>query len=146
MGLIPEVRSRALGERLLRRNVGLRPTVTAAPPPGAPARPIDSMVRHRGPYAYLFATQNACIASAAVLQAAAKVKEMKSEGNKLFAQREYAKAMQQYEDAMKMLPDGASERADFLCNKGACLYSQQKCAQAHTHTSHACTGTPSLSC
>jgi hypothetical protein len=44
----------------------------------------------------------------------------------MFAQRDYAKAIEQYDAAMKILPDGSTERADLLCNKAACYYALNK--------------------
>jgi len=54
------------------------------------------------------------------------VSDLKSEGNKMFAQKEWAKAIEQYESAMKMLPVGHTERADLQCNKAACLMGLNK--------------------
>jgi hypothetical protein len=55
------------------------------------------------------------------IQVAKKVSDLKSQGNKMFAQKDWAKAIEQYESAMKMLPAGHAERGDLLCNKAACL-------------------------
>lgn len=55
-----------------------------------------------------------------------KAMELKNEGNRMFAQRDYPKAIEQYDEAMKILPDGSIERADLLCNKAACYYAQNK--------------------
>lgn len=56
--------------------------------------------------------------------------EIKSEGNKLFAAKDWARAIEAYESAMKLLPAGAgvaaAERADLLCNKAACLMGLNK--------------------
>lgn len=54
-------------------------------------------------------------------EVAKKVSDLKSQGNKMFAQKDWAKAIEQYESAMKMLPAGHAERGDLLCNKAACL-------------------------
>ena len=51
---------------------------------------------------------------------------LKNEGNKNFAERDYTKAIEQYDEAMKILPDAAPERADLLCNKAACFYALNK--------------------
>lgn len=55
--------------------------------------------------------------------------EIKSEGNKLFAAKDWARAIEAYESAIKLLPAGAGgalERADLLCNKAACLMGLNK--------------------
>lgn len=59
-------------------------------------------------------------------QVVQQVTTLKNEGNKLFAERDYSKAIEQYEQALKMLPDGSAERADLLCNKAACFYAVNK--------------------
>jgi hypothetical protein len=61
-----------------------------------------------------------------VLQVAKKVLDLKAEGNKMFAGKEWSKAIEQYEAAMKMLPAGHAERSDLLCNKAACLMGLNK--------------------
>ncbi|KAF8067116.1 CLMP1 [Scenedesmus sp. PABB004] len=63
-------------------------------------------------------------------EVAQKVADLKNGGNKLFAQREYAKAIEQYDTALKELPGGAPERADLLCNKAAALYGLGKLKDA----------------
>lgn len=65
-------------------------------------------------------------ASGECTQVVQKVTALKNEGNKMFAERDYTKAIEQYEEAMQMLPDGAAERADLLCNKAACFYAVNK--------------------
>jgi tetratricopeptide (TPR) repeat protein len=59
------------------------------------------------------------------------VSELKSEGNKLFAAKDWSKAIESYESALKLLPGAGSaaaapERADLLCNKAACLMGLNK--------------------
>jgi hypothetical protein len=54
------------------------------------------------------------------------VSALKAEGNNLFAQKDWARAIESYEQAMKMLPQGHSERSDLLCNKAACLMGLSK--------------------
>jgi len=56
---------------------------------------------------------------------------MKNEGNKCFAKREYSKAIEQYDEAMALLPATAAEKADLLCNKAASLYQMKRCAYMH---------------
>jgi hypothetical protein len=55
-----------------------------------------------------------------------KVLELKAEGNRMFAGKEWSKAIEQYESAMKMLPARHAERCDLLCNKAACLMGLNK--------------------
>ncbi|KAF6253087.1 hypothetical protein COO60DRAFT_1703978 [Scenedesmus sp. NREL 46B-D3] len=56
--------------------------------------------------------------------------DLKNDGNRMFAQREYTKAIEQYDAAMKILPNGSTERADLLCNKAACFYALNKLKEA----------------
>ena len=42
------------------------------------------------------------------------------QGNNQFAEREYQKALDTYDKAVKMLPEASAEKADILCNKAAC--------------------------
>lgn len=60
-------------------------------------------------------------------QLAKRVLELKNEGNKCFAKKEYTKAVEQYDAAIKLLPDGG-DKADLLCNKAACFYQTKRCA------------------
>jgi tetratricopeptide (TPR) repeat protein len=57
------------------------------------------------------------------------VAEIKSEANKLFAKKEYLKAIEYYDEAGRLLPEGAVEKADLLCNKAACYYQMKRCVQ-----------------
>lgn len=63
-------------------------------------------------------------------QVVKKVGDLKSEGNRMFANKEWGKAIEAYEAAMKMLPaaggSGADLRSDLLCNKAACLMGLSK--------------------
>lgn len=52
--------------------------------------------------------------------------ELKKEGDKLFISKEYAKAIEAYERALKALPTGAVEAADLYSNKAACFYQLKK--------------------
>lgn len=54
-----------------------------------------------------------------------EVEELKNKGNLLFAGKEYQKALEVYEKAIKLLPEGASEKTDLFSNRGAC-YMQMK--------------------
>jgi tetratricopeptide (TPR) repeat protein len=50
----------------------------------------------------------------------AQVAGLKDEGNKLFGRKEYTKAFEAYEKALKMLPEGHSEAVLLHSNKAAC--------------------------
>lgn len=54
--------------------------------------------------------------------------ELKTEGNQAFARGDYAKALNVYDDAIKLLPTTAPERADIYNNKAACFIGQKRCA------------------
>jgi hypothetical protein len=62
------------------------------------------------------------------LQIAKKIVELKTEGNNSFARGDYQKALTTYDEAIKLLPTGAPERADFHNNKAACFIGQKRCA------------------
>ncbi|KAK9809941.1 hypothetical protein WJX72_002137 [[Myrmecia] bisecta] len=55
-----------------------------------------------------------------------KVAALRDEGNKLFAKKEYEKAMTTYDKAIKLVPEGASDRALLHNNKAACLMMLQR--------------------
>ena len=59
-------------------------------------------------------------------QVVQKVGDLKNEGNKLFAKKEFGRAVEQYELACKLLPDAAVERVDLLSNKAACYIKLRK--------------------
>ena len=46
--------------------------------------------------------------------------KLKDEGNKLFGRKEYSKAFEAYEKALKLLPEGHNEAALLHSNKAAC--------------------------
>ena len=69
-----------------------------------------------------------------------KVAEIKSEANKLFAKKEYLKAIEFYDEAGKLLPEGALEKADLLCNKAACYYQMKRCVHGLLMVAICCTG------
>ncbi len=50
----------------------------------------------------------------------AQVAGLKDEGNKLFGRKEYSKAFDAYERALKMLPEGHTEAVLLHSNKAAC--------------------------
>ncbi|KAH9533212.1 hypothetical protein CY35_18G039800 [Sphagnum magellanicum] len=47
--------------------------------------------------------------------------ELKDEGNKRFQAKEYAAALEKYEQALKLAPEGHPDRAVFHSNRAACL-------------------------
>ncbi|MCO5566337.1 hypothetical protein L7F22_020014 [Adiantum nelumboides] len=52
---------------------------------------------------------------------AARAKELKEEGNRLFQKKDYSSAMDQYELALKLTPPDHPDRAVFHSNRAACL-------------------------
>ena len=58
------------------------------------------------------------------------------QGNNQFAEREYQKALDTYDKAVKMLPDASTEKADILCNKAACYIQVSSCSAAHVLSMH----------
>ncbi|KAH7279809.1 hypothetical protein KP509_37G038400 [Ceratopteris richardii] len=52
---------------------------------------------------------------------AARAKELKEEGNRMFQRKEYSNAMDQYELALKLTPSDHPDRAIFHSNRAACL-------------------------
>ncbi|GFR41316.1 hypothetical protein Agub_g1998 [Astrephomene gubernaculifera] len=63
-------------------------------------------------------------------EVAKKVVELKTEGNNSFARGDYQKALTIYDDAIKLLPANAPERADFHNNKAACFIGQKRYKEA----------------
>ena len=63
------------------------------------------------------------------MQVVQKVTELRSDAAKLFAKKEYAKAIEQYEAAIKLLPEAAAERTDLFSNKAACFYQLKRRAR-----------------
>ncbi|GIL98935.1 hypothetical protein Vretimale_4252, partial [Volvox reticuliferus] len=61
---------------------------------------------------------------------AKKIVELKTEGNNSFARGDFQKALTTYDDAIKLLPTGAPERADFHNNKAACYIGQKRFKEA----------------
>jgi tetratricopeptide (TPR) repeat protein len=60
-------------------------------------------------------------------QTAKKIGELKMEAGKLFVGKDYGKAVDAYDRAIKLLPD-STDKADLFSNKAACFYQQKKCA------------------
>eukprot|EP00198_Chlamydomonas_reinhardtii_P013174 XP_001702511.1 predicted protein [Chlamydomonas reinhardtii] len=63
-------------------------------------------------------------------EVAKKFVELKTEGNQAFARGDYAKALNVYDDAIKLLPTTAPERADIYNNKAACFIGQKRYKEA----------------
>ncbi|KAG2446112.1 hypothetical protein HXX76_000711 [Chlamydomonas incerta] len=63
-------------------------------------------------------------------EVAKKFVELKTEGNQAFARGDYAKALNVYDDAIKLLPTAAPERADIYNNKAACFIGQKRYKEA----------------
>ncbi|GLC33808.1 hypothetical protein PLESTM_000121800 [Pleodorina starrii] len=61
---------------------------------------------------------------------AKKIVELKTDGNNSFARGDYQKALTTYDEAIKLLPAGAPERADFHNNKAACFIGQKRYKEA----------------
>ena len=62
---------------------------------------------------------------------------LKEEGNKLFGRKEYQKALEAYDKALKAAPDNAGDQALLHSNKAACYMMFSKCASLlQTISSH----------
>ncbi|GIL43557.1 hypothetical protein Vafri_1256 [Volvox africanus] len=61
---------------------------------------------------------------------AKKIVELKTEGNNSFARGDFQKALTTYDEAIKLLPSAAPERADFHNNKAACYIGQKRYKEA----------------
>ena len=59
-------------------------------------------------------------------QTTKKIGELKAEAGKLFVGKDYSKAVDAYERAIKLLPDSAADKADLYSNKAACFYQQKR--------------------
>lgn len=60
------------------------------------------------------------------MQVQAKVTELKNEAGTLFVKKEYTKAVEAYDQAAKLLPDGAADKAELIYKKAGCLLSLKK--------------------
>mmetsp|Transcript_9583 Transcript_9583/g.20413 ORF Transcript_9583/g.20413 Transcript_9583/m.20413 type:complete len:652 (+) Transcript_9583:75-2030(+) len=67
---------------------------------------------------------------AATPEVAAKVQELKTEAQKLFLSKDFAKAVEIYDQATKALPDGSSDKADLLQKKAGCYMQMKKFKEA----------------
>lgn len=56
-----------------------------------------------------------------LLQTAKRLTELKTEGNNSFARGDFNKALTVYDEAIKLLPGSAAEKAEFFNNKAACF-------------------------
>jgi hypothetical protein len=65
-------------------------------------------------------------AQAAVAAQASKLKDAMSSADRLFLQKDYAKAADVYEQAAKVAP--ASEKAELMQKRAGCFMSLQRCA------------------
>lgn len=54
------------------------------------------------------------------LQTQSQVAQLRDEGNKLFGRKEYAKALETYDKALKTVAPGSSDVALLHSNKAAC--------------------------
>lgn len=51
---------------------------------------------------------------------------LKNEAGQLFVKKDYAKASETYDQAVKLLPDGAADKAELLYKKAGCLLQLKK--------------------
>ena len=61
------------------------------------------------------------------MQAQAKLQELKTTAAQQFLAKDYAKALETYDQAAKMLSGSAPEKADLLQKKAGCLMNLKKC-------------------
>jgi hypothetical protein len=59
-------------------------------------------------------------------QVASKVSALKGAAEKAYGNREFAKALEQWEQAAKLLPEGAHERVDLFINRASAYYAMKK--------------------
>lgn len=71
-----------------------------------------------------------------------EVEGLKGKGNQSFAAKEYQKALETYDKAIKLLPEGAAERADLYSNKGACFLQMRRYKDAAKECTSALTSSP----
>ena len=60
------------------------------------------------------------------MQAQTSVQKIKEEGNKLFGRKEYQKALESYDRALKACGDSTTEAPLLHSNKAACYMMQQR--------------------
>lgn len=77
-------------------------------------------------------------------QVESKVRTLKVEGTQAFAKKDYTKALECYERAAKLLPDGAADKVDLLSNKAACYMQQKKCVLPGAMRLLACSALPRM--
>jgi tetratricopeptide (TPR) repeat protein len=79
-------------------------------------------------------------------QVASKVAALKSEGSRSFTRRDYVKALEAYEQANKLLPEGAPDKVDLHNYKAACFFQLRRCGCSCAsgiggqRSAHACPG------
>lgn len=56
----------------------------------------------------------------------AKVNELKNDATQLFLKKDFSKAVESYDQAIKLLPDASDERLDLMQKKAGCFMSQKK--------------------
>jgi len=76
---------------------------------------------------------------------ATEVAELKRSGNNQFAERDFQKALDTYDKAVKMLPEASAEKADILSNKAACYIQMKRFKEAVRECSAALTSSPGFS-
>lgn len=70
-------------------------------------------------------------------EVAKKYSDLKQEGNQCFAKKDYLKAIELYDQASKVLPEGAVEKADLVSNKAACYLLLKRFKDAAKEASNA---------
>ncbi|GBF89198.1 hypothetical protein Rsub_01915 [Raphidocelis subcapitata] len=70
-------------------------------------------------------------------EVASKVSALKGAAEKAYGNREFAKALEQWEQAAKLLPEGARERVDILINRASAYYAMKKFKHAAKECSNA---------
>eukprot|EP00210_Caulerpa_lentillifera_P005134 g4906.t1 len=76
---------------------------------------------------------------------ATEVAELKRSGNNQFAERDYEKALETYDKAIKKLPELSTEKADIQSNKAACYLQMKRHKDAIRECSAALTSSPGFS-
>lgn len=74
-------------------------------------------------------SKNASIASVAP-EVEQQLQEISKEATKLFVSKEYAKAVELYDKAIKLAPESSAEKAEALSNKAACFLQQKRYKEA----------------
>ncbi|KAL4859108.1 hypothetical protein ACK3TF_000883 [Chlorella vulgaris] len=77
-------------------------------------------------------------------EAAEALAKLKADGNSSFAQREYDKAMQLYDEALKLVPADAADAALLHSNKAACHMMHKRYTEAVAECTEALDGQPNF--